>query len=263
MIIQEDTNKAIVVNTIVLYCKLAITLLCGFLTTRFALKALGVEEFGLFSVIGSVISFISIFNTIMLSTSNRFIATAIGKKNEKKINEVFNANLTIHFLIAILTLIIIIPIGDWYISNYINFDGDKSLPIKIFNITIVGSIISFIGVPYHGLMLAKERFIFFSIIDVFSAIFKLCGTILLLFFFSNKLMVYTIIVTLLTALPAILYILYCKKHFYEYSKIRMIKNKSIYKPDIDVNEDDKIITLSTCSYEFNDARMVVHGKLLY
>ena len=44
--------------------------------------------------------------------------------------------------------------------------------------------------------------------------------------------------------------------------LEKIKNKSIYKPDIDVNEDDKIITLSTCSYEFNDARMVVHGKLL-
>ena len=41
-----------------------------------------------------------------------------------------------------------------------------------------------------------------------------------------------------------------------------IKNKSLYKSDIDVNENDKIITLSTCSYEFNDARMVVHGKLL-
>lgn len=41
-----------------------------------------------------------------------------------------------------------------------------------------------------------------------------------------------------------------------------IKNKSQYKSDIDVNENDKIITLSTCSYEFNDARMVVHGKLL-
>ena len=45
-------------------------------------------------------------------------------------------------------------------------------------------------------------------------------------------------------------------------KIEDIKNKSQYKSDIDVNENDKIITLSTCSYEFNDARMVVHGKLL-
>ena len=44
--------------------------------------------------------------------------------------------------------------------------------------------------------------------------------------------------------------------------LKDIKNKSLYKSDLDVNENDKIITLSTCSYEFNDARMVVHGKLL-
>ena len=44
--------------------------------------------------------------------------------------------------------------------------------------------------------------------------------------------------------------------------LERIKNKSIYKSDISVNENDKIITLSTCSYEFDDARLVVTGKLI-
>lgn len=44
--------------------------------------------------------------------------------------------------------------------------------------------------------------------------------------------------------------------------INNIKNKSLFKSDIKVNSNDKIITLSTCSYEFDDARTVVHAKLL-
>ena len=44
--------------------------------------------------------------------------------------------------------------------------------------------------------------------------------------------------------------------------LERIKNKSIYKSEVDLNEDDKIITLSSCSYEFDDARIVVHGKLI-
>ena len=76
---RENTNKAIVVNTIILYGRLAITAITGLLVSRFALQALGANDFGIFAVVGSVISFIAIINTIMLSTSNRFIAVAVGK----------------------------------------------------------------------------------------------------------------------------------------------------------------------------------------
>ena len=183
---EENTNKAIIINTIILYIRLAIVTICGLLTTRFALKALGAENYGLFSVVGGVISFMALFNTIMLSTSNRFIATAIGKKNECLINETFNVNLLIHFGIAIITAIIAFPLGDWYIINHVNFNGDIELAVNIYNITIIGSIISFIGVPYHGLMLAKERFLIFSIIDIVSHLLKLCGALLIVYYFVQS-----------------------------------------------------------------------------
>ena len=101
---QENTNKAIFLNSIILYAKLIITAIAGLLTTRFALQALGVDDFGLFSVVGGVISFIAIVNTIMISTSNRFIATAIGKGDMKMINNTFSVNVVIHVLIAVIHL---------------------------------------------------------------------------------------------------------------------------------------------------------------
>lgn len=76
----ENTNKAILLNSLILYIRLVIIAISGLLTTRYALLALGVDDFGIFSVVGSIVSFIAIINTIMLSTSNRFIAVAIGKK---------------------------------------------------------------------------------------------------------------------------------------------------------------------------------------
>ena len=47
---NENTNRAIAINSIILYFKLAIITVTGLLTTRFALQALGVNDFGLFSV---------------------------------------------------------------------------------------------------------------------------------------------------------------------------------------------------------------------
>ena len=113
---QENTNKAIAYNTIILYIRLGITLVFGLLTTRYALRALGVIDFGLTSVVGSIIVFINIVNTTMLGASNRFMAAAIGKGDAVEINRTFNVNRVIHVVIASITLLIALPIGIYYIK---------------------------------------------------------------------------------------------------------------------------------------------------
>lgn len=41
-----------------------------------------------------------------------------------------------------------------------------------------------------------------------------------------------------------------------------VEKRSIFKTDVNVQPDDKLITLVTCSYEFDSARLVVMGRLL-
>ncbi len=182
-LMKENTNSIIAYNTIILYARLFVISICSLFTTRFALQALGVVDFGLFSVLGSIISFIAIFNTIMISTSNRFIAFALGKGDAYGANEQFNINLIIHLLIACITIIAAFPIGDWYIHNYVNFDGNIEDAVKVFRYTIIGSVISFLGVPYNGLLMAKERFIIFCTTDSVAHILKLIIAYLLIFMF--------------------------------------------------------------------------------
>lgn len=226
---QENTNKAIAINSIILYAKMGITTICALLTTRFALKALGVDDFGLYSVLGGIISFIGIFNTIMLSTSNRYLAAAIGKGNIEEINKVFNVNLSIFWGIAVLMLVISLPIGWWYINKYINYNGDISNALMVFYVSIIGSIISSIGTPYNGLLVAKERFIVFSGVEVVSHIIRLVVAWLLINHFNNKLLIYTITLSLMTALPTLVYWRYCKSKFPSMVKFHIIKEKGLYK----------------------------------
>lgn len=226
---QENTNKAIAINTIVLYIKLGINTICGLLTTRFALQALGVDDFGLFSVVGSVITFISMLNVIMLSTSNRFIATAIGKKNIPLINKTFNVNLVIHAVIALVTILIAYPLGDWYIYNNINFSGDIHLAINVFHVTVIGSVFSFVGVPFNGLLFAHEKFIFVSIVDVCSSILKMIGAYSLLFWFDDKLTTYAVLLSFLSAYPTIAYAIYSFKKYPNETRIHIVKEWSMYR----------------------------------
>lgn len=226
---QENTNRAIVYNSIILYGKMAITTICALLSTRFALHALGVVDFGLYAVLGGIISFISIFNTIMLSTSNRFIAVAIGKGDINEANKQFNVNLVVHIAIALLAMIMALPIGEWYIPRYVNYDGPMSNAIMVFSISIIGSVLSFVGVPYNGLLMAKEKFIVFSLVDVISHILKLAIAWVLIYYFDNKLLIYTITMALLTAMHTIVYLLYCSKYYPEIVKPRLVKDKEMYK----------------------------------
>lgn len=226
---QENTNKSLTVNTLILYARLAVTSICGLFTTRFALEALGVSDYGLFSVIGSIISFIAIINTIMVSTSNRFIAVAIGKGDIADANKQFNVCLTIHIAIAICTIIFAFPIGSWYINNYLNYDGDINNALMIFRFTVFASVITFIGIPYNGLLTAKENFIVFCIPDIISHILKLLVAYLLVSHFEQKLMIYSLSIAIFTAYPVLVYIIYCYRHYHEISALKFVKDKKSYK----------------------------------
>ena len=188
---QENTNKAIFINSIINYAKMLINTVLSLLTTRYALQALGVVDFGLFSVLGSIISFISIFNTIMLSTSNRFLAVEVGKGITSDINKQFNVNLVIFICIAVYMLLFSYPIGDWYVHKYVNYDGPIEAAMMVFTLSIIGSVFSTLATPYNGLLMAKERFIVFSSVEVVTHIIKCVVAFILVFYLENKLLIYT------------------------------------------------------------------------
>lgn len=226
---SSNDNKKIAINSLILYIRLFIVSVCSLFTTRYALKALGTDDYGLFSVVGSIIVFMSIINTIMVSTSTRFITVALGRGDIEDANKQFNVNLIIHIVIAVVTILLALPLGELYIHKFINYGGDISNAIMVYRISIISSVISFIGVPYNGLLMAKEKFIVFCSRDVFTAIAKLAVVVLLVYYFDNKLLIYALTLGIATAYPTLAFIIYCRKHYPEIVKVRLIKDRERYK----------------------------------
>lgn len=228
-LMKENTNKSLTINTIILYAQLIIVSSFGFISTRWALKALGMDDFGLFSVLASVMSFIGIINTIMISTSHRFIAVTIGKNDLNEANTIFNVNLIIHLGVAVFTFLAAYPIGDWYIDNYINYNGDLQDARIVYRITILASILSFISVPYNGLLVAKEKFVVICGVNIIGAFLKLLVSFFLLYSFENKLLIYAITLALITVLPTVVFWGYCKRKFPQIVRYRFIREKRKYR----------------------------------
>lgn len=226
---QENTTRAIVVNSLVMYLRLAVTAVAGLLTTRYALQALGANDFGIFSVVGGVVSLITVVNAIMVSTSSRFISVAVGRGDDSATNRIFNVCLMLHAAIALLLALVAIPAGRWYISEYVNFDGNIAEVIRVFNITILWSLLSFVGVPYNGLLMAKEKFVVFSLVEILFSVAKALVTYSLLWAFDDKLYVYALTVSICACAPTLAYMLYCHVKWPSLTRWRIVRDGAQYR----------------------------------
>lgn len=225
---KENTNRAIAINSAIMYARMAIDTVLALFTTRFALQALGIVDYGLFSVLGGIISFMVVFNTIMLSTCNRFMAVSIGKGDSHIINKTFNVNLIIFISCAFVLLILAVTIGDWYVRNKINYEGPRENVLLVYYFSVLGSIVSTLGTPYNGLLMAKERFFLFSFIDVALHIVRFVVVLGLVYFFKEKLLIYTILQATTISLPPVIYWFYCKRKFPEITEFHFVKHKADY-----------------------------------
>ena len=210
--------------------KLLVNTLTTLFTTRFTLKAMGTEDFGLFAVLGGIVAIMAILNTIMVATSNRFISVAIGKGDVSDINSTFNVNFIIHVTIAVITLLVATPIGHVYVYNYLNYNGDLDVAAIIMSTSIIGSAISFISIPFNGLLMSKENFLVISLVEIVVSVFKLVLAYIILFVQKDSVMlVYALGLFVLTVAPTIFYYIYCKVKYAEITQFRLVKDKDRYK----------------------------------
>lgn len=244
---MSKISKKILLNTIYVYGRLIITTILSLVSTRLVLEILGVNDFGLYNVVGGIVSILNIFCTAMHTTTRRFINVEMGK-NGGCINKIFNVSLKIHILLALFFFVCAEFIGLFYINNYLEVEANKLSDAQfIFQISLFVACVGLINVPYQSLMIAKEKFLIISIIDILSK-----GTLLLLVYLLfnfkyevNSLILYSISVCFVTLLSFIAYFLSCRVIFFEEIKIKKYKDRSLYKEILIFNT---YIALGASSY---------------
>lgn len=225
-----DNNKKIAVNTIIIYTRLIIITLINVYLSRVVLDALGVSDFGLYNVVGGIVILINVLNSSMASTTYRYLAFELGKGTSGCTDRIFNTSFFIHGCFALLIILGGIPLGDWYISYYLNIpNGNYTDAYFVFHFSIMAAAINTLLVPYQGLLVAYEKFIANALIDIFSNILKLGVILLLIYSVSNRLRVYSLIMLGYTIVSGISYVTYC---WYKHNKVvrfHFYRDKSLFK----------------------------------
>ncbi len=222
-------NKRIAKNSIILYFQLIITTIIGLYTTRIVLLELGTDDYGLYAVVGGIVAMLNFLNTSMLATSYRFIAVEVGKGDEGNPNKVFNTSLVIHLTLAIVILILAETIGVFYVKTYLNVEPGK-IPDALFvlHLTALAVVFSVANIPFQGLITANENFSVKATITIIQTLINLGLVLILMLYTGNKLRAYAIIITIVKAVPPILFFIYCCYKYRDLIRWKFNRLKSDY-----------------------------------
>lgn len=226
MSVDLQSNKRIAKNALMLYIRMFLVLGVSLYTSRVVLQVLGVEDYGLYNVIGGVIILFSFINNAMIASTQRFLNFELGRNNQIEASKIFSASLSIHILIALIVLFLAETVGLWFLNTYIQIPENKEFSaFWVYQFSIIAFIINIVRAPYNACIIAHEKMSFFAYISVLEVILKLI-IVYALYLFSTRIIAYAALVFVVTFLIGFVYIIYCRIYFdickykFEYDKKR-------------------------------------------
>lgn len=198
-------------------------------TVRIILDKLGVEDYGLYNVIGGIVTLLSFLSGTLASSSQRFLAFEIGRKNIERLKQVFSLNLLIYFLIAVLLLLIFETAGVWFINNRLNIPPNREVAaFWTFQFSIFTFIVTLLYIPFNASIIAHEKMGIYAYVGILEAIIKLLIAFILSIFAYDKLILYSFLIFVTSLIVGLIYFIYCRSKFVE-CRISFLWNKALFK----------------------------------
>lgn len=213
---SDNFNKnRILKNSILLYVRMLFTMWLNLYTTRLVLANLGVQDMGVYGVVGSITTMFTVFVSGITNAIQRFITFELGKKNGN-INNVFSTSLNILFFASLLLLILLELGGLWVLNNKINIPEESiDAAFWVFQFSILTCIINLISIPYNALIVAHERMNAFAFISIVQVVITCISAYSLSFFSDNRLVIYALLMAIISIFIRAIYQIYCHIKFKE------------------------------------------------
>lgn len=206
-----------------------VVMLISLYSSRIVLKALGVDDFGLYNVIGGVVALFSFLRSSLTSSTQRFLSFELGKGNGERLKKVFSVSVTTHVLVSLVILLLSESLGLWFLNSKVNIPVGREFAANIiYQLSVFSLLVGMVTVPYNADVISHEKMGFFAIVGIFEAMLKLLFAFLLLVYGEDKLIVYGIFMAILNVLILLSYMVYCQIRFEE-TKFKFIFEKQLFK----------------------------------
>lgn len=185
-------------------------------TIRVVLETLGAVDYGLYNVVGGIVTMFAFLSNAMANASQRFFAFELGLKNYDQLKRTFSMTMTIYFIIAVLILILGETVGLWVLNTQMTIPPERIGTVHwVYQFSIFSFMMTIVSIPYTAVIMANEKMNAYAYISFIEVCLKLLVVYLLLFFSFDKLALYAILIFVATTITTITYIIYARKIFKE------------------------------------------------
>lgn len=226
---MEKRSNRILKNTAFLYIRSIISLALKLYTSRIVLDALGVEDFGVYQVVGGLVAMFSFLNSTMASATQRFLSYEIGLGDACRIRKVFSTTVNIHLILSIVIFLLVESVGMYLLSTKLDIGNvDYSTAQWILHFSALSLVLTINNVPYNSLLISKENMSYFAYIDIGGEVLKLLVGFSLALFTSGRLVYYAAFMFVVALLIRTTYAVVCHKKYAE-SRYLLTWDKALLK----------------------------------
>lgn len=216
---QQDysaNSKRIAKNTLLLYVRMLFLMLISLYTSRVILNALGIEDYGIYNVVGGVVTMFSVLSASLNAAISRFITFELGTGNVERLKKVFSSSVTIQAIIAVIIVVLAETVGLWFLNEKMVIPDNRITAANwCYQFSIFTFAINLIAVPFTASIIAHEKMSAFAYISILEAIGKLVIAWCIVVNPLDRLVFFALMVAIVTCSISLLYAWYCIRHFKE------------------------------------------------
>lgn len=227
---DKAENKRIARNTLILYVRLAVATGISLYTSRIILQTLGVVDYGIYGVVGGIVTLFTFLNSSMAGATSRFLTFELGRGNSVRLHETFVSALILHVIIALVIALAAETVGLWFLVYQLVIPSERlSAAHWVYQLSIVAMVINVTQVPYNASIIAHEKMQIYAYMEILNAALKLLIVYFLVLCEGDKLIIFAILVVCVPIITTLVYRIYCLRNFSE-CKWAFIWKPTVLKP---------------------------------
>lgn len=223
------SNKRIAKNTILLYVRTFFVMLISLFTSRVVLRTLGVDDYGIYNVVGGFVSMFSLVSSSMTSTIMRFITFELGHGDKERLNRIFSTGINIQIVLSLIIILLIESFGVWFLNSKMNIPPERLYAANwVLHCSAIVFALGLLNTPYNAIIVAHEKMSVYAYLSILEVALKL-GVVYLLYISEwDKLVLYAVLQMMVMAIIRVIYGVYCTKRFEE-AKYHRVRDKALVK----------------------------------
>lgn len=215
---QAENTKRIAKNTLMLYVRMLFGMLVSLYTSRVVLQALGVEDYGIYNVVGGVVAMFSMISNSLSSSVSRFLTFELGKGNLEGLKRVFSTSLSIHVALVLVIVLLSETLGLWFLNTHMTIPENRLYAANwVFQASVLTFVINLLSVPFSASIVSHERMSAFAYIGILDIMLRLLIVLFIAYSGWNfdRLIIYSLLLVGVVCIMQAIYWNYCTRNFEE------------------------------------------------